>query len=259
MHNVIDVPWALEVISEKFDTALELMGPGTLIYGGALRDALAGLEITGDLDIVAAGPPHDIIRNSFFKSARWKSVGRPAKPTDNYKKLPIVAVTNFVNMYNAKVQLIKANSKGNHAASAYSIVQAVDLRCCGLALTHTGEIVEVVDGAYQDCQDRVLNLACEVKTLLELQKLKERIVKFEARGWKSNVNLAAVIKAVKFAEKNANRGGPLKKSKVVKKNLTSKAKRSGEVTVDFSSIPATASTSHTYSTKTATITKYYSR
>ena len=258
MNNVIEVPWALEIISEKFDTVLELMGPGTIIYGGALRDALAGIEITGDLDIVAAGQPHDTLRSAFSKSARWKRMG---KTTNNYKgeRLPIAGVSNYINMYDAKVQLIKAKSTGNHEASAYRVVQAVDLRCCGLALTHTGEVIEVVEGAYQDCQDRVLNLACEVKTLLELQKLKQRIVKFEARGWKSEVNLPAVAKAVKFAEKNAHRGRPLlKKSKMAKKSPLSKAKGSGgDITIDLD-VSSTA-TSRGYTNKTSTITKYYTR
>ncbi len=55
MPNLIKIEFsdAVELISEKFDNALELADKDALVYGGAVRDLVAGLPLKGDLDIVS--------------------------------------------------------------------------------------------------------------------------------------------------------------------------------------------------------------
>lgn len=71
----IDVPWVMEIITEKFDqSALNNMTEFSLIYGGAIRDALAGLPLIGDLDIVVPYEQSTTLLGTFNNSPKWIKV-----------------------------------------------------------------------------------------------------------------------------------------------------------------------------------------
>jgi hypothetical protein len=72
----IEIDWISELISERFDNALDLMTKNAMVYGGALRDSLAGLPLKGDLDISA--PPEELeeIIGNFQSSSKWMIVER---------------------------------------------------------------------------------------------------------------------------------------------------------------------------------------
>jgi hypothetical protein len=50
----IDIPNITELISETFDGVLDHMFPGMLVFGGVLRDIIAGFGLHHDLDIAAS-------------------------------------------------------------------------------------------------------------------------------------------------------------------------------------------------------------
>lgn len=68
----IDAPWVMEIIAERFDyQAIEMMPKHAIIYGGAVRDALAGLPLVGDLDIAVATIDKSLIFQKFQGSVKW--------------------------------------------------------------------------------------------------------------------------------------------------------------------------------------------
>ena len=71
IREIPNTGWVSEAIAERFDNALEMMTPNSVIYGGAVRDVLSGKELLGDLDIVL--PPEDFgkISNSFHTNSKW--------------------------------------------------------------------------------------------------------------------------------------------------------------------------------------------
>lgn len=83
--RVIDIPYAAEIIAERFDNALELMGNHAIVYGGAIRDIIAGLPIGGDLDIAANAHVYNQIVANFSHSSKWSRVGAGAMPNTRTK------------------------------------------------------------------------------------------------------------------------------------------------------------------------------
>jgi len=68
----IDAPWVIEVISERFDNAIEMMLDKCVVYGGAVRDALAQLPLLGDLDIAVEQSQDMTLKHYFEESVKWR-------------------------------------------------------------------------------------------------------------------------------------------------------------------------------------------
>lgn len=68
----IDAPWIMEIVTERFDqSAINAMTESSLVYGGAVRDALAGLPLVGDLDIVVSSEQSRNIVLVLNDSPKW--------------------------------------------------------------------------------------------------------------------------------------------------------------------------------------------
>lgn len=236
LFKKVEVVSPAEIIAERFDDALDLMHKDALVYGGAIRDMAAGLPILGDLDIAAAGIIYNHTVSFFRMSSKWtemrqgpilsslmdgaiKKSGGPipsrkkAAPklrqapvkkssTNPYSSKSITAVTTFETFDNAKVQVMMSSSNDptkESTTSTIEIIKNVDIRCCGLALDSKGNVYEIVDGAYQDCIDRVLRIN-KVDDDLELEYLEDRIKKLKARGWTSKINISNIRTRLKKKE-----------------------------------------------------------
>ena len=243
--RIIDIPHAMEIISERFDDALELMGNDDLVYGGAVRDIIAGLPIEGDLDIAVNIHTYHKIVAAFGSSPKWTMIGNkvgnirplpkklpsrmpsrmsgvrsnsrrpsslrgiPSEPEPNpyppvlekkltrrgldpYSGSDIVDTISFETFDSACVQIIRVNGVGmnqsDRLTSVLDLARNVDIRCCALALNSAGKVFELVDGAYIDCKDKVLNV-CDIKDPDRFNNLKTRIQKLEQRGWTSKIDL----------------------------------------------------------------------
>lgn len=276
----IDADWLAEVITERFDNALDLMTEHAMVYGGALRDSLAGIPLQGDLDI--AVPPEELeeIVERFQSSSKWMVtekdgeqvsipnpnpigvrdcekrrpprestvaeavVGRPGRrsalfpnssgsggsggmifaseqtlerkrPTHPIKKSPkspykkgrgktvLSGVFTFEMSGGIKVQIMAAKKmEGMLEAMASDPRQvalcparAVDLRCCGLAMDKHGHVFEVVKGAYNDCQEKMLRLN-KLTADDSFTHLSERVEKLTDRGWASEIDLGKCKKEI---------------------------------------------------------------
>ena len=260
LFKKIEVTSTAEIIAERFDDALDLMHRNALVYGGAIRDIVAGLPILGDLDIAAAGVIYSHTVSFFRMSSKWtemrqgpaptsplsagliqrttRTTARPKKKyplpklavttspklavakkqTNPYHTKSVSAVTTFETFDNAKVQIMLASStdptKGS-VQSTFEIVKNVDIRCCGLALDSNGNVYEIVNGAYQDCIDRVLRIN-KVDDNLELEYLKDRIKKLKARGWTSKINISSIEARLKKKEQERKKARAERKKRQTK-------------------------------------------
>lgn len=228
LQEIPDTYWVQETISETFDGILELMTPYSVVYGGAIRDCFAGLDLVGDLDIavsqqefsnlsarVQTSPkwlPEDC--GNFAPNARAEEVvgedpplvfakwsdhkAHKSSPYDTTSKFSTIAgVTDFVNATGSKVQLItsKQHTKNPFQDAVY-MARMVDIVCCALIMTSDGRVFEVVPGAHQDCRDRILRLN-KNSTAISIETLPTRVEKFKRRGWENTIDVEKAMRAIK--------------------------------------------------------------
>lgn len=226
----IEVPYIREILAERFDNFAELMTEGSVVFGGAIRDIIAGVSMNGDLDIAVDPRNFKFIVDNFRYSPKWTLVykdeegrPRPQKPSiksgkpSKYKgiglklkkvnkypeSMKIGGVITFCTIDNIKVQIISA--KGMESKSLYSamdVARNVDLRCCALCMDTNGVVYEVVEGAEEDCLNRRLNI-CKLEAI-DFKRTEARIRKLTRRGWSSDINmdkLRADLKKIEVARK----------------------------------------------------------
>jgi len=218
----IDLPFAIDIIAEKFDNILELAHPNTFVYGGALRDIIAGLPLEGDLDLVAAGRDYDSCILNISNSGKWRSRQTSIKELairfkeSNYEgNKAISGISAFETFGNRKVEVIQAKDQfpEYNLTSALEVVKAVDIRCCGIAMDIYGNAYEILKGARQDCLDRVLKLN-KLNSNSNIENLKNRIAKLEKRGWVSKINVEKASKTLEKLKKAAEKEFLSKMSKM---------------------------------------------
>ena len=223
LQEIPDADWVQEAIAENFDGVLELMTPHSVVYGGAVRDCLAGMELIGDLDIAVSQQEFSEMSNRIQTSPKWlpkdcsgieledgfgtiQKRWQPHKFTTSKSKgsgelarklAPMSGVVEFVGAAGRETQLItsKQHTKDPFQDALY-MARMVDIICCGVIMTSDGRVFEVVPGAYQDCKDRVLRLNDDSTTLF-IEALPERVAKLEKRGWKNLIDVNKALEEVR--------------------------------------------------------------
>jgi len=183
----IDIPYAIEIVSELYGDVIPLLDKHSLVYGGIIRDIIAGMfPLVGDLDIIAS-------RRSYLPTVkRFKSCNKIDKQlnhtgTKSYSELvSIGSVSNFKTRGGNSIQLIKATGKIS------DVLNTTDLVCCGVVMTNCGKVFEVVHGAEEACDRRILTLNTNGK--IRHKEVEERVNKLVKRGWKSEVDMSEVKK-----------------------------------------------------------------
>lgn len=225
LQKIPDTLWVAEMISEKFDDALNMMTKNSVIYGGAVRDCLAGKELIGDLDIVVFTREYHILVDRFVKNPKWVLTSindESQKSTYDYKvcgpwdevspfktstllrrspKVPYLTV--FKTLDNRMVQIISPPlfTDGNTSfQTLLHFTKQVDIVCCGVIFTNDNEVFEVVPNAYNDCKNHILHLN-DSFDVVNLEHLKARIKKFVSRGWINDINMGQIIKKMRKKQK----------------------------------------------------------
>lgn len=224
----IDIPNVVELVSETFDGVLDHMFPGMLVFGGALRDVVAGFGLHHDLDIAASDSEGKKFIQYLETSSKWIEEGivgqyqRQAKIMEDrvsnivsphsmengmldlnrgfpYTIKPkfsnygnIQGVKTFINSFGRKLQIIitKSNPFTLEEQSPVSIVRTVDFICCGIMMDTNGNVYEIVEGAENDCIKKILRINKNAN--IKFRDLNRRIKKFVNRGWKSEINLTQI-------------------------------------------------------------------
>lgn len=194
--KLIDGINIIEHICEVFDSAVELLPETAILYGGAVRDSLAGVPIAGDLDVLLTPEDLHYAVNDFVRSPRWILINGKTSYKD-YEGISFdyTAIHSFKTVNDKVVQLIPSTTVDTAVIT--------DIICCGVVSDVTGNVYEAVNGAYRDCQEMVLNINEMAYKVMSVENLSNRIDKLVKRGWKSNISMevvAAEIEKIKIAE-----------------------------------------------------------
>lgn len=77
MKEIKDLAWAQEAIIERFDQSIiNAMTPGSLIFGGTVRDIAAGMPLVGDLDIVVPKDEANAMMKALNESPKWSKINK---------------------------------------------------------------------------------------------------------------------------------------------------------------------------------------
>ena len=219
LKEIEDVSWIQEIIMERFDNALELMIPSSIVYGGAIRDCIAGKELMGDLDLAVTSEDFDSVSGMFHTNPKWiptifqdseESTEQPMLKIKNSGDLaktlaPVSGVFSFVTTGGKVVQLITSKYQDRDPLqSVIYVARMVDIVCCGMIMLCDGRVFEAVPGAYQDCLDGVLRINKSSDNIY-LDAIELRIEKLVNRGWKNTIDIAKVIKEIEDERKKAKR------------------------------------------------------
>ena len=226
LKSINNTDWVAEALAERFDQSIfDIMPDDSLIYGGSIRDILAGLPMKGDLDIALPSTKLANVKQILSDHPKWVEVVEdntkpveieapeetpdPAEPavydevveitsspsgitfaevTKNkvYKKeTKIEDIANFVGPNGVEMQLISAgHSDGPLKNVSYSVVELirkVDVVCCGVVMDKRGRVFEALDGAFEDCLNKVLRFNKLIIKTASMDCLMRRIEKLEKR------------------------------------------------------------------------------
>lgn len=211
LQEILDTSWVVELISEQFDDAINMMTTDSIIYGGAVRDCLAGKTLLGDLDIIVPSAEHHILINKFIQNPKWLLINRTQKgrerepfnpflPVNNnhsYENSKISGITSFKTLGDKIVQIVELPTTDDTPfQSAIRFVKQVDIVCCGVILTNNGRVFEVVPNAYNDCKKNILCLNTTFN-INNIEGFQSRIKKLVARGWNNTIDMNQVAKSIK--------------------------------------------------------------
>lgn len=195
-----------EEIDAMFDSATDLMSPTSVVYGGAVRDCIAGLPIQGDLDISVHREEFGGMVSAFDRHPRWIPLSDVAEEKSSSGSIaksaaPIGAVYSFKTFNERVAQLIKSGgSISNFEEDMLLVVRNCDIVCCGLAMAPNGNVYEIIKGATEDCKNKVLRLNPQLKKI-DLGILSTRVKKLEERGWKNEIDFKKVERMLSIRER----------------------------------------------------------
>lgn len=192
----IDAPWIIDIIDEHFDDAVNMLDENCIIYGGAIRDALAGIKIEGDLDILVPEWNRNAINGSFASSTRWTELKKKSHyPEESTIRHLLSDVRSYLSSSGREVQIITASEKRSDKIHEFdsnliNVVANVDIICCGVMMDILGNVFEVTKGALNDCKKKELHLSKEIdRAKIRTDHMKSRIQKLEKRGWINKINM----------------------------------------------------------------------
>ena len=201
LQEIGEFPWVIELISEQFGDAPNMMSINSIIYGGAIRDCLAGKKLLGDLDIAIPSIEYKSVIEKFVKSPKWGFIKRssnyaPLNFSINNKFQEDTPIVSFRTLRDKVVQLTKTVVTINTPLqTVLSFAKEVDIVCCGVLLTNEGRVFETVPGAYEDCKKGLLHLN-NLIYVTDLELFQLRIEKLVARGWRNEIDMDKVIKGI---------------------------------------------------------------
>jgi hypothetical protein len=153
----------------------------SLIFGGAVRDSIANLEIH-DVDIAVLPRAASEI-SSILKDVGFKLINKSNVDISDLYSNSIISEPITWYKCDTFVQLIRPRIENKTIVSnniLVSLVEQVDISCCGVSFNKT--LNEHVSGAYDDCKNHKFRIMEESK-LYNQQRVIRRTEKLLSRGW----------------------------------------------------------------------------
>lgn len=171
----------------NFSSDLIFKKTDAIIFGGAIRDIIAEMEIH-DIDIMC-GPKSCVVLTELLESLGYiKQEGLIPKDLSSiYSDINIISEPITFTRDKKVIQLIRPRiNVGNFKIENYQhvmkdLVKEVDLSCCGIYWD--GEVLhEAVKGAIEDCIYGVFRV--NIGKMNNPKRLIHRKLKLQSRGWK---------------------------------------------------------------------------
>jgi len=167
-----------------------LYGSDAAIFGGAVRDSLANLEIH-DVDVMALPRSARIIYDRLLACGFVQLPGPDFDIAAMYLGLQIINQPWTFKRNNAIVQIIRPRKKFKNDSEAVSalisIMSNVDLSCCGLAYINnplfSDKLLESQINAIDHCKQKIFYVLHD-NVMYQRDRIHNRIAKLEERGWK---------------------------------------------------------------------------
>lgn len=225
LKEIKDTSWVIEVISERFDNAINMMTSNSIIYGGVIRDCLAGKELTNNLDIAVPGPESEMLISRFVRNPKWVQIeskklstfcskfnmsslfstdlGIQLDQAQSYR-LPKLRkfsreprITTFKTLGNKTVQIIVLDSVTDDLFQVVvTLSKHSSMVCNGVILTSDNKVFEVTPNAYADCKNHVLNFNT-AGYAANVGALKLHIKDLCDCGWIDKINMNTVSRITK--------------------------------------------------------------
>jgi len=186
MKILKNLNWVYEVVNEYAN--IDIINKESIIYGGIIRDILAKKKPEGDIDVATLTTNLLHQMNYLSKSCKWKKIQKSIETlildNEKYKshvddiksKLDLNSIHEYKNN-NKILQLIVTEN-------ITKLICNVDFICCGIGMDYNGNIIEYLDGAYNDCVNHKLRLNTNhSRPNILITKFKRRLTKLIKRGW----------------------------------------------------------------------------
>lgn len=195
----------IEKLSEYCQSSIQeiLKGSDGFVFGGAVRDCIANQPIH-DVDILCFSRSYNIIAQNLihcgFERVRTTSefaamynahrgIFKPPITFAKYDKSQ--KQRRYVQLISPSLwYLFESYNKSREEISDEEVFQKllhfaanVDLSCCGGIFGSFHNIIEVVDGAYSDCENHTFRVMRDA-ILHHQDRINLRIKKLIDRGWK---------------------------------------------------------------------------
>jgi hypothetical protein len=155
----------------------------SLIFGGAVRDAIANFQIH-DVDIVVLPEAGRKISSTLekigFKIFRKYNMDIATLYSNSIINEPITWYKE-----NIFVQLIRPRGANCNIKTLETLVEQVDISCCGVSFSPAWALPlkEHIDGAIDDCLFHRFRII-KNSTLYNEERILQRCAKLESRSWK---------------------------------------------------------------------------
>ena len=227
LKEIENVEWVSEILSEKFDNAAEMMPGGSIIYGDAVRNCIAGKGLPDILDIAVSSMEYSTAANNFGTHPKWIS------PTEKYDNIelktssksapriqakPIVADdespytkierpdqslfksrpsnVHYVTTNGSRVNLVLSPKRSHDPfENALYVARSMDFICCGIIMLPDGRVFEVIPEAHKDCTEGIIRINQKLDSAL-IGNLSVRIENAKTAGWKIDDSVSKDIKRV---------------------------------------------------------------
>lgn len=188
MKILKNLGWVQEVVNEYIDT--NIMTKGSIIYGGLIRDIIAKKKLKNDVDMATSSKDLDNQLNSLICNCKWKKIQKSddiiKKEINKYKfaienNINKISDINFIHEFKNNTGKILQIINTNDTAK---LICNVDFICCGIGMDYKGNIIEYIDGAYDNCINHKLRLNIfHTRPNILINKFKQRLSKLVKRGW----------------------------------------------------------------------------
>lgn len=155
-----------------------ILSKDAIIFGGAVRDSIADLEIH-DIDILVLPKSCKIIAD-MLKASGFKYIDKFNMDIATLYSGSIINLPLTFYRKDSFIQLIRP-SKPNNKESLIDIAKNVDLSCCGVYID-SDSLHETCTKAIEHCQKKVFKVLDENKLYNRL-RCYNRMDKLAERGW----------------------------------------------------------------------------